>query len=32
LAKTVEAYVSAVLRKIQLASRRELTRWRCIGD
>ena len=27
-AKTVEAHVSAVLRKLQLSSRHELTRWR----
>ena len=26
-AKTVEAHVSAVLRKLQLSSRHELTRW-----
>jgi DNA-binding NarL/FixJ family response regulator len=34
--KTVEAHVSAVLRKLQLSSRHELTRWaarrRLVGD
>jgi DNA-binding NarL/FixJ family response regulator len=35
-AKTVEAHVSAVLRKLQLSSRHELSRWaaqrRLVGD